>query len=553
MTITLPTHSDCRDDNGINDSSSESSPSECLDVTKDDGWEDIEPDEENTSIVSLFSNKIFRDAQSMLEDCKENFNFDFLKVRRDFDLDFLGTIKLVNYVRSEVKSGNMTPDVSSTSLFEDDKFLKPVLDDDALLYSLEDVSDSLYDEPAANPAQRINVLEAELARLREEFVEYKHMVQKSLGKQLGSEAEKDLPVLSNQQNREKGTDSERFKNAEAGYFTSYAYNTIHESMLKDTIRTDAYRDFIYDNKSLFKDKIVLDVGCGSGILSMFCAKAGAKMVIAVDNSDIIDKARQVVYDNGFGDVIKCLRGKIEEVVLPVQQVDIIVSEWMGYCLLFEAMLDSVLFARDRYLTPGGLMVPSHATLRIAPIADSDFMDDNVSFWNSVYGFKMSSMLENVYDEVLIQTVKPSALVGDSALFLSLPLHKVTVEQLTFTKDFEVSVTKDTDTLDAWLVWFDMFFMPSCESELEGNPVPSAMKKIDRVAFTTGPDGQETHWHQGIFLVKHGKYGKCPLKKGQHIKGKIAYKKQEEKSRLLDICIEWAVDEKPSVSQEWALQ
>jgi SAM-dependent methyltransferase len=75
-------------------------------------------------------------------------------------------------------------------------------------------------------------------------------------------------------------------------------------MLKDAVRTDAYRDFIYDNKGLFKDKIVLDVGCGTGILSMFCAKAGAKMVIAVDNSNIIERARENIYNNGFGDVIK---------------------------------------------------------------------------------------------------------------------------------------------------------------------------------------------------------------------------------------------------------
>lgn len=74
-------------------------------------------------------------------------------------------------------------------------------------------------------------------------------------------------------------------------------------MLKDAVRTDSYRDFVYDNKYLFKDKVVLDVGCGTGILSMFCAKAGAKMVIAVDNSDIINKARENVYDNGLGDVI----------------------------------------------------------------------------------------------------------------------------------------------------------------------------------------------------------------------------------------------------------
>ena len=74
-------------------------------------------------------------------------------------------------------------------------------------------------------------------------------------------------------------------------------------MLKDAVRTDSYRDFVYENKHLFKDKIVLDVGCGTGILSMFCARAGAKKVIAVDNSNIIDRAREIVYDNELGDVI----------------------------------------------------------------------------------------------------------------------------------------------------------------------------------------------------------------------------------------------------------
>lgn len=74
-------------------------------------------------------------------------------------------------------------------------------------------------------------------------------------------------------------------------------------MLKDTVRTDAYRDFIKDNKYLFEGKIVLDVGCGTGILSMFCAQAGAAKVIAVDKSNIIQKARENVHENHLENII----------------------------------------------------------------------------------------------------------------------------------------------------------------------------------------------------------------------------------------------------------
>jgi protein arginine N-methyltransferase 1 len=133
------------------------------------------------------------------------------------------------------------------------------------------------------------------------------------------------------------------------YFDSYSHFGIHEEMLKDEVRTLAYRDAIQKNAHLFKDKVVLDVGCGTGILSMFAAQAGAKLVIGVDMSHIIDKAKVIVKDNGLEGKVVLLKGKMEEVVLPVDKVDVIISEWMGYFLLYESMLDTVLYARDRYL------------------------------------------------------------------------------------------------------------------------------------------------------------------------------------------------------------
>ena len=157
------------------------------------------------------------------------------------------------------------------------------------------------------------------------------------------------------------------EDCEDSYYGSYSKPNIHQVMLRDTVRTLSYRDAIYQNKHLFQDKTVLDVGCGTGILSLFAAQAGAKRVFGVDNSNIAIHAKQVVIDNKMDDIITIIHGKVEEVELPVESVDIIVSEWMGYCLFFESMLDSVLAARDKWLVPGGLIFPDQVKLYVCGI------------------------------------------------------------------------------------------------------------------------------------------------------------------------------------------
>lgn len=83
-----------------------------------------------------------------------------------------------------------------------------------------------------------------------------------------------------------------------------------------------------------------------------------------------------------------IRGKVEEIKLPedVTHVDVIISEWMGYALLYESMLDSVLHARDRFLKPdGGVMAPSQCQMMFGLSEAAHIYKERVGFWDDVYG------------------------------------------------------------------------------------------------------------------------------------------------------------------------
>merc|ERR1711916_139889 len=173
-------------------------------------------------------------------------------------------------------------------------------------------------------------------------------------------------------------------------------------MLSDSVRTQSYRDAIVQNPHLFRDKVVMDIGCGTGILSMFCVQAGAKHVYAMECSAIVEQARLIAEANGMADKITFIQGKVEG----VETVDVIVSEWMGYFLLYESMLNTVIFARDKWLAADGVVMPDKAIMYLAAIEDGEYKREKINFWDSVYGFDMSCIKPLAMAEPLVDCVDP---------------------------------------------------------------------------------------------------------------------------------------------------
>lgn len=86
------------------------------------------------------------------------------------------------------------------------------------------------------------------------------------------------------------------------------------------------------------------------------------------------------------------------------QVDIILSEWMGYFLLYESMLDTVLYARDKWLVPGGIIFPDKAVMYVCAIEDAQTKSERIDFWDNVYGFNMTPIKDLAIKEPVVDVV-----------------------------------------------------------------------------------------------------------------------------------------------------
>ncbi|KAK3254564.1 hypothetical protein CYMTET_36223, partial [Cymbomonas tetramitiformis] len=180
-----------------------------------------------------------------------------------------------------------------------------------------------------------------------------------------------------------------------------------------------------------------------------------------------------------------------------RQVDVIVSEWMGYALLYECMLNTVLYARDKCLRPGGVLLPNTSTIYMAAV---DKTGTSTSFWEEVYGFDMSVVGQTLHDrglkQAIVGEVRGESVVTDSAMIKHFDLMTMSVSDTNFTSSFTLR-HKPVDSPDseaepvechALVLWFDSGFTAEACAE---HPV----------MLTTSPHCQPTHWMQTLLHLK----------------------------------------------------
>jgi hypothetical protein len=159
-----------------------------------------------------------------------------------------------------------------------------------------------------------------------------------------------------------------------------------------------------------------------------------------------------------------IRGRVEDIGYDeiTEPVDCVVSEWMGYALLFESMLPSVVDARDRFMKPGGLVLPNVATVHMALLSDQPRYDAAATFWEDVYGFDFSSLIPQTKKDWAsdppVTTVDPACLVSAPQEVLSIDCASVTLDELFDPMAGDVRLVADKDcTVHGFALWFDVDF------------------------------------------------------------------------------------------------
>jgi predicted RNA methylase len=193
----------------------------------------------------------------------------------------------------------------------------------------------------------------------------------------------------------------------------------HARMLADGARLERFEQAIV--ATVRPGAVVVDLGCGTGILSLLCCRAGARRVYAIEVGPIGRWTAQVVAANGLSDRIQVLPGLSTEVSLP-EPVDVVISETIGSAAFDEGIVGYVADARRRFLAPGGKVVPRRLALWVSPVGDDAVHHRLVGQWGDrVRGADVSPMRAIAARQLHFAAFQPQQLCAPPQPLISVDL------------------------------------------------------------------------------------------------------------------------------------
>jgi protein arginine N-methyltransferase 1 len=218
-------------------------------------------------------------------------------------------------------------------------------------------------------------------------------------------------------------------------------------MLGDSARVNAFDVAI---RAIVKPgDLVLDLGTGTGILAMLACRAGARRVYALEAGDMTLVAKELLKANGFGDRIKVLQGRSEDVHLP-ERVDVIVGEIIGNVGFDEGIVGSFIDARERHLKPGGTLIPRRVEIVAAPVTIPDGVRSKLEFWEqSPHGLNYAQVRRYAAQQLYATELKPEMLLADPKPIFAVDLWDRTELFAEGTARYTFASSARVEALGAW--------------------------------------------------------------------------------------------------------
>jgi type I protein arginine methyltransferase len=251
---------------------------------------------------------------------------------------------------------------------------------------------------------------------------------------------------------------------------SYLDVSTHKDMLRDVIRTSGYHDAI--RLLVQPGDRVIDFGSGTGVLAIFAARAGAQ-VEAIERTSMVEHAREIARRSGCPSV-RFFHGDHQSFESDAR-ADLIVSEWMGHAVFHESMLEPLIALRDRWLRPGGKMLPARVSIVCALVTDEALYEDYGFLEHAPYGIDFSPIGGLPLRQSHLVALDDTQVAGVREL--------VRLDML--------SVAESPARLSARLV-------PDGAAEAFGLALWFEAELAPGVTFGTGPCDPPTHWRQ-VFL------------------------------------------------------